>query len=1109
MLKFTKSIITALALAALLAPLPQATADDSGVGTSERGRDQHFPTSPKESRSAELTPDALAILQAADLADTKDQDALKKLASQSGVCERLAELLFPDTDQLIANLGADSFDIREAATQALSIMGEKIIPRIKPLTSSKDPEVKMRAKQIMKAIKNGDIPHSYAMDNALFVILNSKENPPSNIKFLQFYFKRLPDLPKTLRDLLPAATERSADRPELADAIADLIRNNCLPNLNDTLYDALKKTDPQRYPILLKKIKAWSALMKMDLDVKADEFGRANRHSYGDIRQVENKIKAIPGYKLIKDETIKFLIASKYGFLVTVGVILLQDDAGPYADVIVKRILSIQQKNSWRNGFGFIDYALRQIKNKKKLFAKYSNQLLDCPLTDIYSFSLATISDPGKYKKRIIDDMLNDQNRCQIAFHFLCSHFPDEKQHFMTLIVNQIKQQKNIHYIYTFAYVLHKSGYDGHDFDNWLMELADNAPGLFEHSSLNTLFCLNPDPDMVVEKLLPLIKNGSRISGEFASLILKCSPKNKPIALDFILASYENTNNYGIFHPILPRILLSEKPDLYKSVFFALAANYAKGLPNNPKWMSYYVVKVIPPFAKVAKTNPEARKFFDKILDGENPAHRAIAATILVQADSKDKKATDTIEKFIIDGKEPAGLECLLWKAALGLSWPPTKTAAILEHILKNSESKWKTLGSSYGNVLKKLNHNYAAAIPIILKTLQNDKALPNNHKAALFNTLLQIDKANPDVLKIFMESILNPKKADDNLALNLIEALNDKHIEILIPQSRFASIKDKNISAKFAVQAIKNSDKNIPAAMPTLKKALNEDALMEWPIWFLMMKSEKLRQALLPLVSEAFLNAHLDSKNLLNIIKQFPSHLETIAPKLLDTYKAATSPEIIDNLTYLAAFIPAESAKPFAEIAEKRYADTKAPEKKLLLHFLLARVAPDKTTRDENANAFFASLGKKPVPEGWLGNAIVDSARLNAYPNLQKKFLNKMLASRPYNQQESAYWAILTLYPTPKFAEDALARQIEKLARYLKNPNTGANVYPDPLMKTLRDRPELGLKFLDKLKAIPEELRNDDIQETIKVLEAAKAKAAKTEEAAPPINPSTSEDTP
>ncbi len=1083
---FSKSIIKALAFAALLAPLIRATADDDEVGTST----SDF------SRSAELLPDALAILQTADLADTKDRDTLKKLASKRGVCEHLAELLFPDTDRLIANLGADSFDIREAATQALSLMGEKIVPRVKPLLSSKDPEVKIRAKQILKAIKNGDIPDSDAMNNALFVVLNSKENPPSNTRPLQFYFEALPNLSKTLRDLLPAATERTANRPELANSIAGLIMENSLPELNNALFAALKKADPKRYPILSKKIDAWRAFTKMDLDTKAEDFNKTRSRNYADVVNMANTIETIPGYQLIKDETIKFLIASKHGFLVTAGITLAKDNAGPYADIIAKRLTAIRPNEYYHNGFVFINTPLAKIQNKQRYFTKYTDQLLDCQVTEIYKFALATIANPEKYKQRLIDDMLHAPNRCLIAFNFFHSRFPDEKQRLTTLIVNQIKKHDSFNGVVMLACALDSSGYDGHDFDKWLSDLADNTPEVIRNADTDTLSYFNPSPDVAIEKLFPSMGGTIDISEKFAYRLLKCSPKNKPAALKIILKSYKNTRNCGIYHPILPLLLLREKPNIYETVFNALIANYETRCQNDRNGMSYCVEKVISPFVRVIKTNPKARGYFEKTLDDEDPARRAIAAAILVQADPNNKNAADTIKKFILDGGEPTGLECLLWKLALELPAPPSESAVILENILKKPESKWKSLGSDYDSTFDMLNHNHAAAIPIILKTLKDPKLLSSAHKITLFNSLLQIDKTNPEVLKIFTKSILTPKKADDNLALGLLKKLNEKHIELVISQSRFDTIKDKNISAKFAVQAVKNTDKNIPAAMPALERALNEDALPECPTWFVMTKSDKLRQALLPLVSKAFLNDHLDSKNMLNIIKQFPDHLESIASKLLEAYKTATSPEVIDNLTYLAAFIPAESAKPFAEIAKKRYADAKFPEQKLLLHFLLARAAPDKTIRDENAKAFFALLGKNPVPEDWLGDAIVDSAKLNAYPTLLEKFLNKMLASESHLRQESAYLAILSLSPIPKFAENAIAGQVDKYAQHLKDPSTSSTVNPFPLMKTLRNQPELGLKFLDKLKTIPEEFYNiydNEINKTIKFLEAEKAKSTET----------------
>jgi len=69
----------------------------------------------------------------------------------------LAEIKEPpgDASALIKDLGAEKFEVREAAHKKILAMGPAVLPQITPLLKSADPEVVARAEQIVQALAGG------------------------------------------------------------------------------------------------------------------------------------------------------------------------------------------------------------------------------------------------------------------------------------------------------------------------------------------------------------------------------------------------------------------------------------------------------------------------------------------------------------------------------------------------------------------------------------------------------------------------------------------------------------------------------------------------------------------------------------------------------------------------------------------------------------------------------------------------------------------------------------------------------------------------------------------------------------------------------------------
>jgi hypothetical protein len=94
----------------------------------------------------------VAILETAD-AD-RFLSETKRLARLAGAVDTAGDA--PDTeaeiDRLIRDLGADEYVARETATDRLFIIGERALPRLEKATTSDDPEVRRRAKELQLQI---------------------------------------------------------------------------------------------------------------------------------------------------------------------------------------------------------------------------------------------------------------------------------------------------------------------------------------------------------------------------------------------------------------------------------------------------------------------------------------------------------------------------------------------------------------------------------------------------------------------------------------------------------------------------------------------------------------------------------------------------------------------------------------------------------------------------------------------------------------------------------------------------------------------------------------------------------------------------------------------
>ncbi len=682
--------------------------------------------------AADDSVDIAKTIYEADLSNSNDQATLRELASRDGICEQLPEIVFPSIDKAIADLGADTFEKREAATNALISLGKKVIPKVTPLLKSKDPEVRFRAKRVLDALKspNPQTSSTNAMRNAIYVVLNSEDDSPSNTKFLEFYFSRFNDWPKELQSLLPEAIKHSLNHPKLLDDIVALIRKTPeKDSLREKIDSNLKKFAPKCYTIITKKIHAWDALGKM----KLDDYCEENKDDYTSLEEtsdITEEIENINDFDAIRGAVIMEFWNSQYSLKHLWAIYLARNDLPAYVDIITDRLLSSKK----RYEYGYWD-TLRNLKNKSPFAKRATDLMKNGPQS--FKFALQSLDSPEQYKDIIIKEMLtNSQKSSFTAWRFLTKHFPKEKKHFQQLVVDAIKRlptplsADDIH-IRHLLRILDFSSYREHDFDKWISQRAIDSPEALQFLELDQLMILNPSPDILAEKILPIMPNDTRIHSCNITAMLRCSEENRPKVLKFLLNRFSSCRDRGIICAIL-----NVAPELASPLTRSALKAFAREVNNNT--FSSYPLES---FTRLMHKRPGIIAALRGCLADNDPAIRILAAMALASRYIEDHLAGEIIKNAILSHNEPPGTEISLWEQAI---WMPKRYkhdeyVAILKRILENIPKKTEEYGKYTNAILGCLSRIHVDAIPILQRELENHPDMPDEIKKDIERTIHHI----------------------------------------------------------------------------------------------------------------------------------------------------------------------------------------------------------------------------------------------------------------------------------------------------------------------------------------------------------------------------------
>ena len=568
-----------------------------------------------------------------------------------------------------------------------------------------------------------------AMRNAIYVILNSEDDSPSNTKFLEFYFSRFNDWPKELQSLLPEAIKHSVNHPKLLDDIVDLVRKTPeKDHLRKEIDSCLKKFAPKRYPIIAKGLNAWNALAKMKLN---DCYKQTDRDyvAYEKISDIAKKIEALDGFDTIRGSAITDFLDSEYNPKQLLAIYLARNELPAYVDVITYLLLKKEtrdQSEYW--------YTLQQLKNKTA-FAKHAKDLMkNGPKS--FKFALQTLDSPEKHKDIIIKEMLtNSQEASKTAWEFLAKQFPKEKKHFQQLVVDAIKRLPTPlkpDDIFHLMDVLRISDYKGHDFDQWLSQRAFDSQKVLHLLSLEGLMILNPSPDILVEKILPIMPNDTRTYPCNITEMLKCPPQNRPKVLKFLLRRFASCHDRDIVLTIL-----DAAPELAYPITRSALKAFVKEASDNG-----FDLSNLSSFAYAIRNRSEVIGALRGCLTDNVPEIRAMAALTLSSRYMKEQLAEEMIKNTILSHNEPSGLEIYLWRRATSAPkrYKHDEYVAILKRAFNNIPEKMKQYGEEYRIVvLDRLSRINIDAIPILEDELKKYPDMPRGIKNSIEKNLRYI----------------------------------------------------------------------------------------------------------------------------------------------------------------------------------------------------------------------------------------------------------------------------------------------------------------------------------------------------------------------------------
>ena len=900
------------------------------------------------------------------------EKVLTSLADQKGICEKLYRIIFQDKDLLLKQLKNEAFEERRLAKELLIISGKKNIESIKQLIkTTTDPEQKALCREIIKTLLQQKFYSSRLMNNALFIILHSNDNPPSNRAFLEYYFANYASLPLPLRQLLPKALQKSKNRKELLSSIQLLIKQTLNGKLTNQEKQDITNQISKYSPDLSKNIKAWDEYKKLNIESVYDDWYKSQTGwSIDNIEKVAYKIENIPNFHLIKKDVIKELINSERPLLCPIGIMLVADNPVPYAEEIINTLKRKSKKSKMTQILTPLDntwiyVAMGSCKKQEEAFSPYIDLFLQEPDFQSYTFALSLIRNPEKYKKLILENALKCDFRSDESARFLMEHFSDEKEYFQTCLIKKLQQKKRIPVnLQNYAYTLSIFEYQGESIVPWLLTRIDEKKSDAAKLTPRLLQDLNIPSDIVADKLIPLwrkLKKEERIdnlSDYDATYLLECDKKYKSQVISFMFDIY--LSSPAVSSANLIKYILIEEPERLEMVVDAAIQHINRACKNkiDDVFETPLTGVVCWDLALWLSKQPANIKILRPYLNSNQEAIRTVAAFIMLNINPKDSQAAEIISNTI-RRKSPVYnyFKKYIFSALTTIRPVPEKTVVymltdIIDYIKKNAKPNSMFLQKNQ-EILTNLTDAHKILLPLLEKTLEENR---KNSQIALITSLmiLNIDPQNRAAIAALKGIVLHGKI---NEASEALLVLTNYNIKIKIPPERLRGKIDFYL-VDMALKAALNNEDNLDSALPIICEGLKKDVLSRNDINKLLYTSKKALDIIFPIAMEKYLNNNKNSFTIRKILKKFPERMQPFIPQLLKKYKSLSDNNNINLMTDLIVTLKL-NAEPFIKTLKQHYKTSSESQRALYYDYALALISPEKEDRLKYTKKFVDYLSK------------------------------------------------------------------------------------------------------------------------------------------------------
>lgn len=971
----------------------------------------------------------------------------------------------PEFKQLVKDLAHDRYERREFATRTLIRIGKKNIKELEQLAQSTDPEVKIRSKRILKAIKNNDASKGddKAFQAVVPVIIQCNSNNKQNKPFLKSYFENYKKFDKKEKRLLEKALIKASKFKDLNNVVISFGTTLPFDNSFDKFIGLIDKAYGDKAISLKKQILSTRMEQKINVSPYVDEIKSWRSFGNGTYRKMANEIRKeinsdieynAFARKIFKDQSLK---------VNALGVFMVRKNAQPFEKPIIAVIKRINNRNEGDQFF----WGLEEIEDKSFL-KKHIDTFLECPNWDAIEFAIKLIDNPKNYEDKLMELMFNKTNRgSDKIVKFLIEKFPKKKEQLLKRLIDYTKKQEDYNGLWSCARMLSDGfKYKGNDFDQWWEEQAKNPDSQLKKNNvlLRVAEKLNVKPKIVTKYL----DFSQHVPDKYIEEAMKnATPAERDKLADKLFKYLKSIHGrYSRTNEILITYCPERTDEVIKS--------YLQSREKNAD--AEYFPRKDDVILKKIKEKPELIKHYEKYLKSDNVRMQLYAASMMFKAGFKK-------EKYM-----PVVLE-------IAQNIPSKKAALTLIQIMSSNESDNKHMLPVAKYYMKGDDHYFRDVRTLICCFEKPDddvvdffttKAKENSDKdwaIILCEGLLIMNPEDQNIIDFLSDIAKNGQNIEN--AANALEVLGKFEKEPTLTQSRLEEMLKYGIDNNdlySIIMGLKTCPNILEQMIPVFRKYLKQISKQSWPyLDFAMDASPALAKAITVDLIKMIENGTEKEKDFAaatlsgSIPEVFVPHLKSFKPifvkqKSMETWRC---------LVWLFARIGLP-ASDYAPLIENKMKDLDGKDKHYAL-FALSCIHPDKNTRKKYMNQLFNEITTKKKELNY--NQIRMLSLIKEFPETTHPYLASIITSeKPIDFSETC-WGIMRVKPISKWGKEAYIK-------ILSNPDQHSKYDINTIFETLVKSPESAIEILPVIEKLPKTYKmNFDYHDMMRNINRVKSK--------------------